>query len=217
MWTALVVRAALAGPAAHYDAGAVASASAVFAAVQAEMAPRFESAQGRAQVVGDALRQYDTALDLLGARAPESDRARYDELRKAFVDGDGVIEKSVFGILHETRQQWVELLCTVPTAPTEAEAQDFISHVLQPCINLMHVTTPWLLMRNALECVQARLQVYTPPSPSFSPTSHSPPPPLPPLPQGDNTSHQHVLVAPFRVDLQRFCADKFLPALTYMV
>ena len=104
-------------------------------------------------------------------------------------DGGAVVEKSVFGILHETRQLWVQLLCgqaprqfvasPVPAgaapspltdgaaAPATAEhdavssdeAEAFISDVIQICINLMHENDARQLMQLALGCVEAWLQV----------------------------------------------------------
>ena len=103
-------------------------------------------------------------------------------------DGGAVVEKSVFGILHETRQLWVQLLCgqaprqrvtsPVPAgaapsplidgaaAPATAEhdavsrdeAEAFISNVIQICINLMHENDARNLMQLALGCVEAWLQ-----------------------------------------------------------
>jgi hypothetical protein len=103
-------------------------------------------------------------------------------------DGGAVVEKSVFGILHETRQLWVQLLCgQVPRqraaspAPADAdsspltdaaaaataeheavfsdEAEAFISNVIQICINLVHANDSRKLMELALGCVKAWLQV----------------------------------------------------------
>ncbi len=114
-------------------------------------------------------------------------------------DGGAVVEKSVFGILQETRQLWVQLLCghlpyqcsSAPAAATVScsgerdhatasphadsgaaataqqlaetvsndEAQAFISQVMQPCINLMHLNNARELMTCALYCVAAWLKV----------------------------------------------------------
>ena len=103
-------------------------------------------------------------------------------------DGGAVVEKSVFGIMHETRQLWVQLLCgqaprqrvasPVPagaapspltdgaaattehdaTAVSRDEAEEFISNVIQICINLMNENNAQNLMKLALECVEAWLQ-----------------------------------------------------------
>ena len=83
-------------------------------------------------------------------------------------DGGTVIEKTVFGILSETRQLWVQLLRGTHTAPHEVadqeaisddEAQCFICNVLQRCINLMDIRNGRELMTHALGCVDAWLQV----------------------------------------------------------
>jgi hypothetical protein len=108
-------------------------------------------------------------------------------------DGGAVVEKSVFGILQETRQLWAQLLCGQLPLPAAAvsdgqdrahaaasphrdgstaaaaqqhsetlsndEAQAFISQVILPCINLMHVNDARELMTRALDCVEAWLKV----------------------------------------------------------
>jgi hypothetical protein len=131
-------------------------------------------------------------------------------------DGGAVVEKSVYGILRETRLLWVQLLCgqqpdqhpspadvavssrgrsddaaacphpngdaaaaqqLLPDTVSSDEAQSFISRVIQPCINLMHVNDSRQLMTLALGCVAAWLSVRS--SSSF-PTNRPPPPPPPP-------------------------------------
>ncbi len=63
----------------------------------------------------------------------------------------------MFGILSDTRQLWVQLLC-VETGISDDEAQSFISNVLQPCINLLNINKGRELMTEALGCVEAWLQ-----------------------------------------------------------
>ena len=104
------------------------------------------------------------------------------------VNGETVVEKTVFGILSDTRQLWVQLLCgTALRHPAPApslvspafspapcrsaevvedreaisvvEAQSFISNVLQRCINLLNINNGRELMTHALGCVEAWLQV----------------------------------------------------------
>jgi hypothetical protein len=86
------------------------------------------------------------------------------------VAGETVVQKTVFGILHDTRKLWVQLLCATPPpgsvdevedreAISADEAQSFISNVLQRCINLMDINNGRDLMTRALGCVNDWLQV----------------------------------------------------------
>jgi hypothetical protein len=72
-----------------------------------------------------------------------------------------VVEKTVFGILSDTRQLWVQLLCgeTAQSGISAEEAQSFISNVLQRCINLMNINNGRELMTHALGCIDAWLRV----------------------------------------------------------
>ena len=96
------------------------------------------------------------------------------------VDGETVVEKTVFGILRDTRRLWVKLLCGTHTAPPPSisgssapvdvvedregisadEAEMFISNALQRCINLLDMNNGRELMTHALGCVDAWLQVH---------------------------------------------------------
>ena len=76
-------------------------------------------------------------------------------------DGKFVVEKTVFGILSDTRQLWVQLLCgeTAQSGISAEEAQSFISNVVQRCINLMNINNGRELMTHALGCIDAWLRV----------------------------------------------------------
>jgi hypothetical protein len=147
-----------------------------------------------------------------------------------------VVEKPVFGILHDTRKLWVQLLCNAaPAAPPaatadlsacdaaaaecseggavyEAEAQAFISNVLQPCINLFHISNPRDLMLEVCNFLFAWLQVPllvpSPPFPASCPLSCSQSETSP------QSNYAPLFVAPLLLpSRQLFPRVKFLPAL----
>jgi hypothetical protein len=110
---------------------------------------------------------------------PPPPTCRWRSPPEPVADGGAVVEKTVFGMLHETRQLWIKLLRGTHTTPppsnscrsasvdevadqeaiSDDEAQSFISNILQRCINLMDINNGRDLMTHALGCVDAWLQV----------------------------------------------------------
>lgn len=77
----LLIAAALAGGTYHPDD--IAAQSEAFARAS-EAAPKYEEAESTSRMVAQALTVYEENLDLLGDRAPATERERHAELKKAY-------------------------------------------------------------------------------------------------------------------------------------
>lgn len=76
--------AAHAAPAGYYHPYDLSSESRLFGRAQDEAGTVFQARQEKAEALAAALRHYEEALDLLGDRAPQAERERYQALEASF-------------------------------------------------------------------------------------------------------------------------------------
>jgi len=93
----LVLQAALAAPA-HYDPAEVTGNSRLFARAAETAGTTFRDREVKSEAVAAALLEYEEALDLLGGRAPDGERARLGEIRERFQREHAVVQAFVSAV-----------------------------------------------------------------------------------------------------------------------
>lgn len=85
----------------HYDPTEIARGSTLYASVSEEAGSAFRTQSARTEAMANALIQYETALDLLGERAPSAERVRLANLKKTFNREKAVLQEFAAAFLED--------------------------------------------------------------------------------------------------------------------
>lgn len=93
-----------------YNADDIARKSVLFGEAGAVAGETFGARQTRAEAVARALDDYELALDLLGARAPDAERARYLALRKAYNREHAVLDAFAGAMMEDFDKEFTDAM-----------------------------------------------------------------------------------------------------------